>query len=235
MDSKKAERLKKHEKEIKRKAYLNLFLTLLVGIGVGTVLWGPAAEVLNFLIGESATTTAILAFIVLGGLVYMTPLLHYKEENEIKSDKKPDYYLKGGWDKTPLIEFVESRGWEEIEKSEQRIVLEKYPSILHEAAGKKSTMEIEILEKEGNQEIVVFKLDGKEIEKVKAIVKPEEEGSIIQETGVSLKRYSPAYLELLLFILPQVKEAMEDAANEEIELLDENIEYRISKYNLDTE
>lgn len=165
----------------------------------------------------------------------MMPLLHYREENEVKSNKEPEYYLERGWDKVPLVELIESQGWEEVENTEDNIILETYPSFLHKAVGRKSTMEIEVVERNGNLETVILKSDGKEIEKIRSKVEPGNDGSIIHETGVSLKRYSPAYLELLLFILPQMQDTLKEIADENLELLDENVEYGLSKFTLKSE
>lgn len=57
MDSKKAERLEKHKKEIRRKAYLNIFLTLVAGFGLGMVLWGSGRENTKFASRRERYTT----------------------------------------------------------------------------------------------------------------------------------------------------------------------------------
>lgn len=235
MDSKKAERLEKHKKEIKRKAFLNLFLTLTAGIGIGLLLWGPVADILSLLIGDIAMIATVLLFIGFGSIVYISPIIHFKEKYKLKSNKKTEYYLERGLEKTPMIQFMETQGWEEVEVTEDKIKLETYPSFLHKTSGRKTTMEIEVLEKDGNEETAVTRINGKKVEKIKTTVEPEEEGSLISETAISIKRFSPAYLELLLFMLPQMQDALKDAAEEELELLDENIEYGISKFNLESE
>ena len=235
MDFKKAEKLEKHKKEIKHRAYLNLFLTLIAGVGIGIVLGGPVTGILNLLVGDNATIATVLVLLGFGGLVYMTPLFHYKEKVKAKSDRNPDYYLETGLDKTPLVQLAESQGWEEVKSTEDKITLEIYPSTLHKLVGRKSTMEVEILERDENHTIAVLRKDGKEIEKIKSTIEPESEGSIINGTGISLERTSPAYLELLLFILPQIQDTLKEAAEEKLEIVDENIEYSFSKFNLNAE
>jgi hypothetical protein len=235
MDSKKAERLEKHKKEIKRKAYLNLFLTLVAGLGIGLFLWGPVAGFLNLFIGQATAVATIAVFIIFGTLVYKTPLLHYREENKLKSNKKPEYYLERGLDKIPLVEIIENQGWEEVNSTEDKISLETYPSFIHRFIGRKSIVEIEILQKEDNKETAVVRKDGKEIEKIKSIIEPKDDGSIIQETGVSLKRYSPVLLELILLMYPQIEDELKEAAEEKLEFIDENVEFGLSKFSLESE
>lgn len=235
MDATKAERLEKHKKEIRRMAYLEILLGLLFAFGLGLVLWGPVADILNLFIGGTATFATILVLIGVAGLVYMMPLLHFKEENEVRSDKDPEYYLNRGLDELPFVELIESQGWDEVETTEEKIKLETYPSFLHKFIGEKSTAEIEITEKEGHEETVVLSKNGKDLEKMKTRVEAEEDGSYIKETGVSLRRYSPAYLEIMLFILPQVQETLKQIADEKLELADENIKIGLTRYKLESE
>ena len=235
MDSTKIEKLEKHKKEIKRKAYLNILLTFVASITIAVILKGPIARLLKFFTGETTTFALVTITFGLGLLIYITPLIHYRQELETRSDKKPAYYLERGLNKNPIVEVLESQGWDEVEVMSDKILLEAYSTFIHRLIGKKSTMEIEIVEKREDKIISVFSLNGKQIEKTRTTVKPEENGSIIHETSVSVKRYSPAHLELILFILPEMQDAVKEAAEEDLELLDENIEYGVSKFSLESE
>jgi len=233
MDSKKAEKLEKHKKEMRRRSYMDILFGMAIIAVVGTVLWGPVSQILTSVAGLNTAMAAVSLLTVLGVLVYFTPVIHYREKQAVRSNRDRDYYLDRGFENVPMINLLESEGWEEKNKTEDKIVLETYPSYLHKLFRKKSSMEIEILEKSGNQEIAVLRQDGKDIEKLKTTVESEENGSLLKTTGISLQRYSLSHIELLLIILPTVKNAYKEAAEEKLEFIDENLQYGLSQFKLE--
>jgi hypothetical protein len=233
MESRKAEKLERHKREIKHRAYLNLFLVTAFSIGLGVFLGGPTLGFLSILIGDVNSLIAVSGFFLLLAITWCSPVLHYREKMTVRSNKDRDYYMDRGMDKLPLIELLEDEGWDEVEKDEKRIKLETYPSIIHRKLGKKSTMEFEITEKEGNQETVILRKNGREREKIRSTFTQEEDGSKIKETGVSMARTSPAYLEIMMFVLPQIQETLQEVAEEKLELLDENLEIGFREFKIE--
>lgn len=235
MDQKKADRLQRHQKELRRRAWLNLVLMMAFAVGLGLLLGGPIRGSVAALFGEA--TSGVIVFSVLGLLwiAYSIPFLHFREEYTIRSDREPEYFLERGLDRLPLVMLLEEQGWEEVEATKDRIRLETYPTALHRLLNRRSTIELEVEEQEDSYEVSVLRSGGKNLERTISEIEPTDNGgSRIHEVGVSLSRVSPARLEVLLVILPKLQEMLEDAAEDEMEIIDEDLEYGLSAFELPT-
>lgn len=132
-----------------------------------------------------------------------------------------------------MVELMESQDWKVTESSQEHIKLEMYPSLIHEKINRKKTAEIKLVEKGEDYETVIMRINGDDIEKLKSVVEETDEGSQIQETGVSMKRFSPAYLEAILFMFPQIQETIDEITEENWDIVDENIDYGFSKFEIE--
>jgi hypothetical protein len=70
---------------------------------------------------------------------------------------------------------------------------------------------------------------------VRTKVEEKEEKCEVDETGISLKRHSASYMELTMLLYPAVQRKMLEVADEELELLDENISIGLSRFGIEPE
>lgn len=235
MSSRKAEKLQKHKKEIKRKLILDFLLFVGASLVVGIFVIGPVSSVADLLIGGLAaqiTSGLIILFLL---AMYLAPTLHFKEENKLESNKDKEYYLDQALDQSPMIQYMEEMGLEVVEQTDNRVELETFTSSIHEKLGWSNSIEIEAVEKGENEETVIVRRNGEDVEKVRTKVEEKEDGCEVEETGVSLKRHSTSYMELLMLIYPAAQRKMLEVADEELELLDENISIGLSKFSIEPE
>jgi hypothetical protein len=233
--SRKAEKLQKHKKEIRRKSILNLFLVVGASLAVGIFVIGPISSLADLLIGGLAvqiTSSLITVFLL---ALYLAPILHFKEENKLESNKHKEYYLDQALDQSPMIQYMEEMGLEVVEKTENRVKLETSPSRIHEKFGWSNSIEIETIDERETEETVIIRRNGEDFEKVRTKVEEKEEGCKVEETGVSLKRHSASYMELMMLLYPAAQRKMLEVADEELELLDEDISVGLSKFSIESE
>lgn len=235
MGSRKAEKLQKHKKEIRRKSILNLFLVVGASLTVGILVIGPISSLADLLIGGLAvqiTSSLITVFLL---ALYLAPTLHFKEGNKLESNKHKEYYLDQALDQSPMIQYMEEMGLEVVEKTDNRVKLETFPSRIHEIFGWSKSIEIETVDEGENEETVIMRRNGEDVEKVRTEVEEKEDGCEVEETGVSLKRHSASYMELMMLLYPAAQRKMLEVADEELELLDENISVGLSKFSIESE
>ena len=235
MSSRKAEKLQKHKKEIRRKSILNLFLVVGASFTVDILVMGPVSSLADLLIGGLAAqiTSGLVTVFLLG--LYLAPTLHFKEGNKLESNKHKEYYLDQALDQSPMIQYMEKMGLEVVEQTDNRVELETFPSRIHEKFGWSKSIEIETVEEGENEETVIISRNGEDAEKVRTEVEKKEEGCEVEETGVSLKRHSASYMELMMLLYPAAQRKMLEVADEELELLDENISVGLSKFSIESE
>jgi hypothetical protein len=89
---------------------------------------------------------------------------------------------------------------------------------------------LEQVEEDENQEITVMRKDDTEVARIKTEYEDTEEGLKIKETTVSRSRVSPIYLEVTMFLTPEFEELTEEATEEDIEVIDEEIDFRLKQY-----
>lgn len=235
MTSRKAEKLQRHKREIRRKSILDLFLFVGATLTVGIFVIDPISYVADLLIGGVAAQITSGLIILLFLSLYLAPTLHFKEENKLKSNKDKEYYLDQALDQSPMIQYYEEMGLEKVEQTDDRIKLEAYSSKIHEKFGWSDSLEIEVVEKGENKETVMVRRNGEDAEKIRTYAEEKEEGCEVEETGVSLKRHSPSYMELIMLIYPTIQRKILEIADEELELLDENISIGLSKFSIESE
>lgn len=221
-------KLEEHLKEIRRKAYRNILAVVGVTVAIMFYLGWPVPLDLSF----SILNLLVVAGVILGAFIalYYVPLLHYRTETELKSDRDPDYYLERDLGNLPIVDFLEAEGWELESSSEDSLEMSTYPTFIHRWLDLEAVIEMEVTERGENSDASVVKSNGREVEKIYMEVESTEDGCRIEETEISLKRYSPAYLELLLLLLPNVLEAMEEAADEDLKIIDEDMEYSLKRF-----
>jgi hypothetical protein len=225
----KAYNFEKHRKRIRKKAYLNLLLIFLVAGGIGFALSGPIAAVL----ASTPLGNPFLAIGILMGavwlLVWSIPLLHFKEEIQISYTGEFED-VKGVSEDFPTVQVLVEQGWEISDSGEEYIELEVYPSSLHRALGRKTTMRIELLESDESDETLMISVDGKEREKVEAEYSREDGKVLITEEGVSMHRLSLSYLEPVMFMMPEIRDMIQEA-DQDMKIEDMNMELSWKTYD----
>lgn len=232
MDSKKAERFEKHRKELRKKAFLNVAIVLLVATGIGFYAGGYAAQFLMIMAVVDQAVIFSMVFVASLVVLWVLPLLHYREKIEMKSSADKKHFTDRSIEESPMIQQLEESGWTEEESTEEKIVLSTYPTMVHRLIGKKSKMILEEEKASENEEIHLLKKPGKDIARTKTEYKETEKGLEITETTVSLSRVSPIYIEVSMFFMPEIQEMTEETV-EDIEILDEEIDYGFQKYELE--
>lgn len=233
MDSKKAERFEKHRKELRKKAFLNIAIVLLVATGIGFYAGGYAADFLMILAAVDTAVIFSMAFVFSLVILWVLPILNYRERVEMKSSASKDHYMNKSLEESPLIQMLEESGWEEEEASEEKVVLTTHATMFHKILGKESKMMLEREEASEGHEIHLLKRLGEDIARIKTEYSETEEGLEITETTVSLSRVSPVYIEVTMFLMPEIQEMAEDTAEEDLETVDEEVDYRFKPYELE--
>lgn len=233
MDSRKAEKFERHRKEVRKKAFLNISIVILAATGLAFYIGGYAADFLFILF--SAGTAVIFSMFFIGILIVMwsAPLLHYREKLKLRSDKERGYYRDRDPEETPLVKILEGRGWKKVESGSEKVVLETYPTIFHRVLNRKTSLILEEVESEEDYDITVLKTRKKEISRIKTEFEEADEGLEVTETTVSRSRVSPIYIEVTLYLMPELQELTEEAAEEKIEVLNDKVDYGIKQYELE--
>ena len=233
MDSKKAEKFERHRKELRKKAFLNITILILVATGIAFYIGGYAADFLFLLFSTNVVVWFSTVFVAALILIWTLPLLHYREQVTMNSDKSKQHFKDMEPEESPVVQILEERGWKEVKSDEDRVELETYPTLFHRLVNRKASLELVEEEEEKNYEKTTLKTGGKEISKIKTEYNEKEEGLEITETTVSRSRVSPVYVEVTLYLMPEVQELTEEAAEGEIEIVKENIDYGINQYDFE--
>lgn len=233
MTSRRAEKLQKHKKEIRRKSILDFLLFIGLSLALGVFVFGPLASVADLLLGGFAFQVTLILLIILFSILYMAPSLHFKEKNKLESNKDKEYYLGSAPDQAPMIQYLEEIGCEKVEERDNRVKLETFASYMDKKLGRSSTIEIEVVNREEDEETAIIRRNGEDVEKVRTKVEEKEESCEVEEIGVSLKRHSISYMELLMVIYPTIQRKVLEVADEELELLDEDFSIGLSKFKLE--
>lgn len=230
MDSKKAEKFERHRKELRKKAFLNISIVILVATGLAFYVGGYTADFLFMLFSTNFVVLFCTFFVAALVLIWSLPLLHYREEVQIESDKGKKYFMDRKPEKSTIIQILKERGWREAKSDEQKVKLETYPTLFHRLINKETSLVLEEEEeKEENLEKSVLKSEGKEVSRIKTEYQEREEGLLIKETTVSRTRVSPIYVEVTLYLMPELEKMMEDA-EEDVEITDERMDYGLKQY-----
>lgn len=233
MDSGKAEKFQKHRKEIQKKAFLNVTIILLLVTGLGLYVSGYAADFLLLVLSTNIATLFSALFVGVIVVMWSLPLLHYREKIRMSSDKEIGYYRDRDLDESPIVEVLEQQGWEEVESNDEKVVLETYPSIFHRLIKRKVNL---ILESEGkgeNVEISKFKTRREDISRIKTEFEEKEDCTEITETTVSLSRVSPVYLEVTMYLMPEIQSMVEDMGEEGLEVEEEDVDFGSTAYSIE--
>lgn len=233
MDSGKAEKFERHRKELRKKAFLNAAIVLLLATGLGFYIGGYAADFLFLLFSGGTAVFFSTVFVGVIIVIWSIPLLHYREEDIFLSEKDRDYYRGRKMEDMPMIQVLEERGWERKGSEEEKLTLKTYPTFVHRLLNLHRTLTLEKVSEEDQEEIMVMKRDDKEISKIKTEYRDTDEGLEIHETTVSRSRVSPLYLEVVMFMTPEFEDLTEETAEEEIESLDEKIDFGIKPYRFE--
>lgn len=230
MNSGKAENFERHRKEIRKKAFLNASIVLLFATGLGFYVGGYTADFLRLLF--SSGTAVFLSTIFVGAIVaiWSLPLLHYREEDIFLSQKGKEFYREREMGKLPLVQILEEKGWDVIESDEEKVTLKTYQTALHKLLNREIHLTLETVKEEDEEDIAVMKKDDKEMAKIKTEYKEKDEGLEIHETTVSRSRVSPLYLEIVMFLAPELEDLSEEAAEEDIEALNEDVDVGLKPY-----
>lgn len=233
MDSKKAERFEKHRKELRKKAFLNIGIILLVATGIGFYAGGYVAEFLMMLALVDRVVVFSMMFVAWLVVLWALPLLHYREKVSMETSAEKEQFTEKNIEESPMIKSLEKSGWKKEQADQDKVVLSTYPTKFHEILGRESKMTLEIEKASENEEIHVLKRSDKEIAKTKTQYDEIDEGLEITETTVSLARVSPVYIEVSMFLMPEIEQMTQDTYEQDIEITDEQIDYRFSQYQLE--
>lgn len=232
MDTKKAEKLERHRKEIRKKSFLNITILFLVATGIAFYAGGYMARFLSLILSMNMVVWFSGIFVSFLIFIWVLPIFHYRETVNMRSDKDREYYRDRGPEKTPIIQVLEDRNWKEVDSSEDKVELKTYPTKIHEIFGRKTTVSLEKVEEKDDYETTVLKTGEKEISRTKTEYSEEEEGLEMKEITVSRSRVTPVYIEVTLYLMPELEEMMEDM-EEKVEIIDEKIDYRLKQYEFD--
>lgn len=232
MDSGKAEMFQKHRKEMQRKAFLNVTILLLLVTGLGLYIAGYAAELLLVVLTMNIATLVSALFVFVIVIMWSLPLLHYREKMKMSSDKEADYYRERDLEESPIIEVLEQQGWKEVEADEEKVVLETYPSIFHRLIKRKVTLILESEEEGENYDISKLRTRRKDISRIKTEYKETGDATEITETTVSLSRVSPVYLEVTMYLMPEIQSLIEDMGEEGLEVKEEDVDFGWRVYSI---
>lgn len=232
MHSKKAERFERHRKEIRKKAFLNVSIVILAATGLGFYIGGYMLDFLSLVFSTSIAVPFSMFFVGSLILIWSLPLFHYRERIELRSDKDREYYRERDEDDIPLVKMLEKKGWKDIESTHEKVVLETYPTYFHRVLGKKVSLTLEEEESAEDYDVTVLKTDKKEISRIKTVYEEDDEGLKIQETTVSRSRVSPVYIEVTMYLMPELNELTEEVAEEGLEVMEDGIDYGFGKYEL---
>ncbi|AOV94622.1 hypothetical protein AQV86_01700 [Nanohaloarchaea archaeon SG9] len=233
MDPRKAQKFERHRKELRKKAFLNITIVILVATGLAFYIGGFTADFLYIFLSTNIAVWFSTVFVAALIFIWSLPLLHYREEAKMKSEKAKEHFLDMEPEKSPIVQVMEERGWEKIESDENEVRLETYPTLFHRILKKKASLHLEEEERGQDHEVTVLKTGGKEVSRIKTEYEETDEGLEITETTVSRTRVSPIYVEVTLYLMPEIEELTEEAANEEIEIIDEDIDYSINHYEFE--
>jgi len=233
MHSKKAERFERHRKEIRKKAFLNLSIVILAATGLGFYIGGYMLDFLSLVFSTSIAVPFSMVFVGSLILIWSVPLFHYRERVELRSDKDREYYRERDEDDIPLVKMLEKKGWEDVESTHEKVVLETYPTYFHRVLGKKVSLTLEEEESTENHDITVLKTDEREVSRIKTEYNEDDEGLNIVETTVSRSRVSPVYIEVTMYLMPKLNELTEDVTEEGLEVVEDEIDYRLGQYELE--
>jgi hypothetical protein len=233
MDSKKAEKFERHRKELRKKAFLNITIVILVATGLAFYIGGYTADFLFLFLSTNIVVWFSTVFVAALILIWSLPILHYREKVTMNSEKSKQHFKDREPEKSPIVQILEERGWKEVKSGEESVKLETYPTLFHRLINKKASLEL-LEEEEGEDyEITVLKTGGKEVSRIKTEYEEKEKGLEITETTVSRSRVSPVYVEVTLYLMPEVQELTEEAAEDEVEIVKEEIDYGINTYDLE--
>lgn len=233
MKDKQADRFEKHRKEARKKAFLNLAIVFLFTTGLGFYISG---YMLDFLLLVASLEFAVLFSGMLVGsmiLLWGVPMFHYREDVVAESDREPEYYMERDLGEEPLVEVLEKRGWNEKEADEDKVVLETYPTFFHRVLSSKTALSLEREQKDDLEEELSIKSEGEDIMTVRTEYEEKGGGTTIKETTVSEKRVSPVYLEVTAFLEPDLQRLMEDAAQHNLAIQKEDIDFALSRSSLE--
>jgi hypothetical protein len=230
VDKGKAEKFERHRKELRKKAFLNATIIILAATGLAFYIGGYAAEFLFLLTSSGMAVFFSTVFVGVLIAIWSVPFLHYKETDTFRSGKGREFYLGRDLEDLPLVKILEDRGWEKIKSDGKEITLKTYPTLFHRLIKSYRHLTLEQVEEDENQEITVMRKDDTEVARIKTEYEDTEEGLKIKETTVSRSRVSPIYLEVTMFLTPEFEELTEEATEEDIEVIDEEIDFRLKQY-----
>lgn len=233
MDSGKAEKFQKHRKEMQRKAFLNVTIILLLVTGLGLYVAGYAADLLLLVLTTNVATVFSALFVGVIVIMWSLPLLHYRERMIMSSDRDIEYYRDRDLDESPIVEVLEQQGWEEVKVDDDKVVLETYPSFFHRLIKRKVTLILEQEESGENMEISKLRTRRKNISRIKTEFREQESGTEVTETTVSLSRVSPVYLEVTMYLMPEIQSMIEDMGEEGLEVVEEDVDFGVSAYSME--
>lgn len=218
----------KHRKRLRRKTLLNFLGVFLVASGLGFLIGEPV----NVLLGIAGFNRPVMATgLALGAawlILWSIPLLHFREEVVTRYEGDIEN-VKGLSTDLPTVEVLLDQGWDMKEAGEEYLVLQTYPSRIHRFIGRAASIRMEIEETSEKGEKMIMSQNGKELEELEYDFS-EDEDVTIESTGRSLRRVSLSYLEPLMFMLPEMKDMIEDF-DEDIEIQDVNMEISLTSYD----
>lgn len=218
----------KHRRRMKRKAMLNLLMVFLVAGAAGFYV-APFLIPVFELFGVSSS--ALASGIAMGAiwlLMWMLPVLHYREKTVSWFEGSKDE-IRGISSDSPFVQMLLENGWNLKEESEEHVELKTYPSRFHQYLGRDSIIRMEVVEENEDAEISEVHMDGKLVETIESRVEEQENGYVLTETGISQMRVSLGYLEPILFMMPQIMEMIEEAS-QDLEIQDTDVEIGLSKF-----
>jgi len=233
MDSRKSEKFERHRKELRKKAFLNITIVILVATGLAFYIGGYTAEFLYMFLSTNIVVWFSTVFVAALIFIWSLPILHYREKATITSGKNKEHFLDRKPERSPIVQILEERGWKEVESDKDEVKLETYPTLLHRALNWKASLQLEEEERGEDHEITVLKTGGSEVSRIKTEYEETDEGLEITETTVSRSRVSPVYVEVTLYLMPEIQELTEDAAEDEIEIIDEQVDYGLKQYEFE--
>jgi len=233
MHSKKAERFERHRKEIRKKAFLNVSIVLLAVTGLGFYVGGYMLEFFSLVFSTGIAVPFSMVFVGSLILIWSIPLFHYKERVELRSDEDKEYYTERDEKDIPLVKMLEKKGWEDIESTHEKVVLETYPTYFHRVLGKKTSLTLEEEESTEDYDITVLKSGEKEVSRIKTEYEQDDQGLKVVETTVSRSRVSPVYIEVTMYLMPELHELTEDVEQGDIEIVEDDIDYSFGQYDLE--
>ena len=218
----------KHRRRMKRKAVLNLLMVFLVAGAAGFYMAPFLIPVFELFGVSSSALASGMAIGAIWLLMWMLPVLHYREKTVswFKGDKDE---IRGISSDSPFVQMLLENGWELKEDSKKHVELKTYPSRIHQYLGLNSVIRMEVVEENEDAEISEVHMDGKLIETIESRVEEHEDGYRLTETGISQMRVSLGYLEPILFMMSQIMYMIEEA-NQDLEIQDTDVEIGFSKF-----